>query len=70
LSQSDADFITQRIFPGEFATVRFDAATCVASSLTDSGAAGAGGEAPTVGTNAGAGGEAPTAGAGGEAGAI
>lgn len=28
LSQEDADFITQRIFPGDFANVSYDAATC------------------------------------------
>lgn len=31
LSQDDADFITQRIFPGDFANVTYDAARCVAS---------------------------------------
>jgi hypothetical protein len=29
LSQDDADFVTQRIFPGEFANVTYDAASCV-----------------------------------------
>jgi hypothetical protein len=28
LSQDDADFITQRIFPGDFVGVAYDAATC------------------------------------------
>jgi hypothetical protein len=31
LSQEDADFITQRIFPGEFSGKTYDAATCTAS---------------------------------------
>lgn len=30
LSQDDADFITQRIFPGDFQGLRYDAATCTA----------------------------------------
>ncbi|MDB4974994.1 MAG: hypothetical protein JWN48_3335 [Myxococcaceae bacterium] len=30
LSQDDADFITQRIFPGEFSSVLYDASTCSA----------------------------------------
>lgn len=40
LSQDDADFITQRIFPGAFANVIYDAATCTSSSSSD-GAGGA-----------------------------
>lgn len=31
LSQEDADFITQRIFPGLFANVTYDAATCIST---------------------------------------
>jgi hypothetical protein len=31
LSQDDADFITQRIFPGDFANVTYDASTCIAT---------------------------------------
>jgi hypothetical protein len=31
LSQEDADFITQRIFPGEFSGKTYDAASCTAS---------------------------------------
>ncbi len=31
LSQDDADFITQRIFPGAFTGVQYDAATCTTS---------------------------------------
>jgi hypothetical protein len=43
LSQDDADFITQRIFPGEFAAVDFDAKRCTATpTTTDAGA-----DAPT-----------------------
>ena len=37
LSQSDADFITQRIFPAEFAGVTYDAATCTARASTNDG---------------------------------
>jgi hypothetical protein len=32
LSQEDADFITQRIFPGEFSGKTYDATTCTASA--------------------------------------
>jgi hypothetical protein len=42
LSQEEADFITQRIFPGEFANVTYDARTCTttpaASAASDAGA--------------------------------
>ncbi len=31
LSQAEADFITRRIFPSEFAGLKYDAATCVAT---------------------------------------
>jgi hypothetical protein len=41
LSQTDADFITQRIFPGEFANVTYDAATCTTLPLAE----GTGGDA-------------------------
>jgi hypothetical protein len=38
LSQSDADFITQRIFPGDFAGGAYDAATCTfVPNATDAG---------------------------------
>jgi hypothetical protein len=37
LSQEDADFITQRIFPGEFAGISYDAARCGASIAADAG---------------------------------
>jgi hypothetical protein len=44
LSQEEADFITQRIFPGEFANVTYDAKTCAstpaASAANDAGADG------------------------------
>jgi hypothetical protein len=33
LSQADVDFITQNIFPGDFATVTYDAKTCVATPI-------------------------------------
>jgi hypothetical protein len=40
LSQDDADFITQRIFPGEFAGKVYDAKTCKLSTPPpDAGAA-------------------------------
>ncbi len=38
LEQADADFITQRIFQGEFVGQRYDAATCTASSVSEAGA--------------------------------
>ena len=39
LSQEDADFITQRIFPGEFAGATYDATTCTSMLVpTDGGA--------------------------------
>jgi hypothetical protein len=37
LSQEDADIITKRIFPGEFANVTYDAKTCTTSALHDAG---------------------------------
>jgi hypothetical protein len=44
LSQEEADFITQRIFPGEFANVTYEAKTCTstpaASAASDAGAGG------------------------------
>lgn len=42
LSQDEADFITQRIFPGEFAGRVYDAATCTTSPIAvgEGGAAG------------------------------
>jgi hypothetical protein len=33
LSQEEADFVTQSIFPGEFANVTYDAKTCTATSI-------------------------------------
>jgi hypothetical protein len=43
LTREDADFITQRIFPAQFAGLSYDAATCTTSSLLadDAGAGGA-----------------------------
>ena len=39
LSQADADFVTQIIFPGDFAGAHYDAKTCTAvPSLSDGGA--------------------------------
>jgi hypothetical protein len=37
LTQDQADFITQRIFPSVFATVTYDAATCKTTPLPDAG---------------------------------
>ena len=39
LSQEDADFLTQRVFPGEFANVAYDARTCTSTTLPDGDAA-------------------------------
>jgi len=38
LTQDQADFITQRIFPGAFAGLAYDAATCRATPIADAGA--------------------------------
>jgi hypothetical protein len=35
LSQDEADFITQRIFPGVFGSVAYDAATCKTTPIVD-----------------------------------
>ena len=43
LSQDDADFITQRIFPGDFASVTYDAKTCAARPIQGDGGADEGG---------------------------
>jgi hypothetical protein len=43
LSQEDADFITQRIFPGEFANVNYDATSCTAVEASPVGTGGEGG---------------------------
>ena len=37
LTQEDADFITQRIFPGEFSNARYDAAVCKTSPTSGHG---------------------------------
>jgi hypothetical protein len=42
LSQDDADFITQRVFPGAFAGVAYDAAHCVTTPLPTDGGTDAG----------------------------
>ena len=54
LTQEDADFITQRIFPGEFANVNYDATLCKASPISGS----EGGSSGAVGTEGGAAGQA------------
>jgi hypothetical protein len=38
LTQSQADFITQFVFPGIFAGLRYDAATCTTTAIGDAGA--------------------------------
>jgi hypothetical protein len=38
LTQAEADFITQIVFPDVFAALRYDAATCSTQPLTDAGA--------------------------------
>ena len=35
LTQAQADFITQRVFPGDFSNVRYDASTCMTSKSRD-----------------------------------
>lgn len=64
LTQEDADFVTQRIFPGDFADVTYDAATCTSvpverdAGLPDEGGADAGeggADASEGGTDAGPG---------------
>ncbi len=40
LSQADADFVTERIFPGAFANVTYDAATCTATASAGAGEGG------------------------------
>jgi hypothetical protein len=52
LTQTDADVITQRIFPAEFAGQSYDAAACTASSTAASGAGGQGGAGDTGQTGA------------------
>jgi hypothetical protein len=37
LSQSDADLVTKRIFPAEFATVTYDASNCIATPIPADG---------------------------------
>jgi hypothetical protein len=38
LSQAQADFITQLIFPSDFASLRYDAASCTTTPIGDGGA--------------------------------
>lgn len=54
LTQEDADFITQRIFPGDFSNVSYDAASC--RTLPASG--GSGGESSADFAESGSGGQA------------
>jgi len=49
LTQDDADFITQRIFPGEFAKRTYDAKTCTSTPLHEGEAGGADAEAADAG---------------------
>jgi hypothetical protein len=54
LSQDDADFITQRIFPGAFSNEVYDAATCTSSPAGDgSGGAPSGAAGDAAGASAG-----------------
>jgi hypothetical protein len=41
LSQAQADFITRLVFPGDFASLTYDAATCTTTPIADKGDAGA-----------------------------
>ncbi|HXX68428.1 MAG TPA: hypothetical protein VEK07_14665 [Polyangiaceae bacterium] len=43
LTQPQADFITQIVFPGVFACLTYDAAACTVSPMTDGGCEGGGG---------------------------
>ncbi len=38
LSQAQADFITQLVFPGDFAAFRYDAASCTTTPIAEAGA--------------------------------
>jgi len=38
LTQDEADFLTQIVFPGDFAGLHYDAATCTTSQMGDGGA--------------------------------
>jgi hypothetical protein len=40
LSQAQADFITRLVFPGEFVSLSYDAATCMTTPIGDAGDAG------------------------------
>jgi hypothetical protein len=62
LSQEDADLITERIFPGEFSEVTYDAATCTISagaSDAEAGASGAGARFDAAGVGGQAGSPSP-----------
>ncbi len=65
MSQEEADLITQRIFPAEFAGRTYDASNCTAAVIADSGPIGGGGESGLASEA----GRVQIAGAGGEAGA-
>ena len=47
LTQDQADFITQRIFPGDFAGVTFDARTCASTPIPADGGSDAGQDGPS-----------------------
>jgi hypothetical protein len=64
LSQTDADFITQRIFPGPFSDLRYDPASCTSSPAP----ADAGESMDAEGGEAGAATALASAGAGGQSG--
>lgn len=51
LSQDDADFVTQRLFPGDFAGLTYDAATCVATASSGDAGLDATGDASSEGSS-------------------
>ena len=52
LSQEDADLVTQRIFPDEFAGISYDAPTCAATTSADGAQPDSGVDAEGLGTEA------------------
>ena len=49
LSQAEADFITQLVFPSEFASLRYDAASCTATPTASAGDTGDAGDTSDTG---------------------
>lgn len=59
LSQGDANFIVNRLFPGDFTGLQYDAATCTSSPIDaggEGGGGGAGGAGESAAANGGTGG--------------